>query len=564
MNGSGSAIIRALALNAAGDVFVTGSFSREATFGATTLTSAGGTDVFVAKYVPGTHTWAWAVAGGGWDFDRGAAIAVSGTAVYVTGSFNNSLSNTTGAQFGGLALPGASTDYVYGDIFLAKYTDANTSAQFNWAVAAGGTQGDYAAGIALSGSSIYLTGALSNNMANANRVQFSGTTVNGASTTTSQDLFLAKYTDINNSPIFNWAVTGGGTRDDAGTSLAVSGTSLYITGSLTNSRTNANQARFGGQSLNGGSSSDLYPDMLLVKYTDVNTSAQFNWGTVGGGTFVDQGNSLAVNGTSIYLTGAFSNSTTNGNQVDFSGTPLNGMYTNGFYQDIFLAKYTDLGTAPNLNWVTAAGGSGDDQGYGLAVEGPRLFITGRFSNSSTNVNQVTFGNMPLNGVYATSSSELFVAQYTDAGTAPNINWAVAGGGAFDERGYAVGRNAAGVYVVGQVGVPATFGSYALPGVNSQTGLLARLGGGVLPTRLSSPNSEFALYPNPARGQVTIELGNAAAPTELILLDALGQVVRHVTIGGASYVLKTGALAPGVYTLHWVERGQALTKRLMLE
>jgi hypothetical protein len=117
---------------------------------------------------------------------------------------------------------------------------------------------------------------------------------------------------------------------------------------------------------------------------------------------------------------------------------------------------------------------------------------------------------------------VFVVQYTDAGATARGVWAAAGGGAFDERGYAVARNAAGVYVAGQVGVPATFGSFALPGVNSQMGLLARLGGGVLPTRDISSFPEFTLFPNPGTGRATIN--GLPAGQSVQVFDALGRWV----------------------------------------
>ena len=56
----------AVATDASGNVFVTGYFRGTATFGSTVLSSAGpDIDIFVAKYVPTTGTWAWAQRGGG-------------------------------------------------------------------------------------------------------------------------------------------------------------------------------------------------------------------------------------------------------------------------------------------------------------------------------------------------------------------------------------------------------------------------------------------------------------------------------------------------------------------
>ena len=51
-------MVQAVATDASGNVFVTGYFIGTVTFGSTLLTSVGTGDLFVAKYVPTTDTWA--------------------------------------------------------------------------------------------------------------------------------------------------------------------------------------------------------------------------------------------------------------------------------------------------------------------------------------------------------------------------------------------------------------------------------------------------------------------------------------------------------------------------
>jgi len=57
--------VTATATDTAGNVYLTGSYSGQVQFGSTVLTSAGGSDVFVACYRPASGTWAWATSGGG-------------------------------------------------------------------------------------------------------------------------------------------------------------------------------------------------------------------------------------------------------------------------------------------------------------------------------------------------------------------------------------------------------------------------------------------------------------------------------------------------------------------
>jgi hypothetical protein len=132
-----------VALDAAGNIHITGAFSHNARFGAVELASGGNTDIFVAKYSSaGALIWV-RQAGSAIDerdedapLDIGRSIAVdSDGGVYVTGSFDY-----PGATFGTTNLASAGLE---GGEFLAKY-DANgtllwvkqgdSSAQVGWRV----------------------------------------------------------------------------------------------------------------------------------------------------------------------------------------------------------------------------------------------------------------------------------------------------------------------------------------------------------------------------------------------------------------------------------------------
>lgn len=77
-----------VAADASGNLLVVGTFSGTLTLGSTTLTSAGYQDIFLAKYLTATNTWAWAVRAGGLNYDYGASVAVRGSSIYVVGSFS--------------------------------------------------------------------------------------------------------------------------------------------------------------------------------------------------------------------------------------------------------------------------------------------------------------------------------------------------------------------------------------------------------------------------------------------------------------------------------------------
>ena len=97
-----------IAVDMSGKVVVTGTFQAAVNFGAGSLTSAGRTDIFVARYAAdGTPLGAQRF--GGADFDAGTAVAVDGGGrPVVTGAYR------LGVDFGGTPLTAAGMD----DIFL--------------------------------------------------------------------------------------------------------------------------------------------------------------------------------------------------------------------------------------------------------------------------------------------------------------------------------------------------------------------------------------------------------------------------------------------------------------
>jgi hypothetical protein len=111
LGGSGRDLGLAVAVDEAGSVFVTGSFSETVNFGGGVLTSAGGTDVFVAVYdTGGNHIWSERFGDGSNDFGRG--IAVADDELIVTGSFGGMV------DFGGGPLMSNGST----DVFVAKYS----------------------------------------------------------------------------------------------------------------------------------------------------------------------------------------------------------------------------------------------------------------------------------------------------------------------------------------------------------------------------------------------------------------------------------------------------------
>ena len=100
--------------DAAGNIYLNGTFFSPATFGATTLTNTGGWDIFLVKYnEAGDVEWAKGVGGTGHEFSWNIAISPSAD-IYVAGS---SMSQTL--TFGATTL--TNTDTIAKNTFLAKF-----------------------------------------------------------------------------------------------------------------------------------------------------------------------------------------------------------------------------------------------------------------------------------------------------------------------------------------------------------------------------------------------------------------------------------------------------------
>jgi hypothetical protein len=212
-----------------GNLFLTGSFQNSVNFGGGALNSAGGYDIFVAKFNSlGTHVWSKRLGAAG--DDDGVAVAVNAAgAVYVTGDFQG----TVDFGGGGLVFAGG------WDVFLAKY---DASGVHQWSKRFGGTGFDFGNGLALDGAGQpVITGDYS-----AGADFGSGPFTSAGS----DEIFLAKYT-ANGAPL--WSGHFGSATDDIGYGVAIDGPgNVYFTGYFNNS------VDFGGGALASAGGADIF------------------------------------------------------------------------------------------------------------------------------------------------------------------------------------------------------------------------------------------------------------------------------------------------------------------
>ncbi|AWV99546.1 SBBP repeat-containing protein [Arcticibacterium luteifluviistationis] len=410
-----------VAVDGSGDVYIAGYYADTATFGVTSIISAGGFDMFIAKY-NANGSLQWVKSAGGASADLGQSIKVDDSGnIYVVGYYAGT------ATFGSTSISSAGSY----DIFVAKYTPNGT---LNWVQSAGGASNDYGKSVAVDGSgNVYITGYY------AGTATFGSTSFRSAGGT---DVFVAKY---NAGGALEWVQSGGGRNNDYSYSVAVDGSGgVYITGDFFYTAT------FGTRSISGAG---IY-DVFLARY---NTSGHLLWvKAFGGETSGDYCQALSVTVDDlglVYITGSFLGTALFG---DISVNSVGGT-------DIFVAKYNSYGV---LLWVRSAGGPSGDYAYSVAVDGTgNVYITGTYYGS------VTFGVTTFRSV---GSTDIFIAKYNTYGI---LEWAETAGGDSPDSAESVAVDDTGnVYFVGSYDGTAACGVTTISnsGVGSADVFLGRI------------------------------------------------------------------------------------------
>ncbi|MDB5233170.1 MAG: hypothetical protein JWR44_163 [Hymenobacter sp.] len=537
----------ATAMDASGNVFVAGSFEGTIGFGGTTLTSTAGTgsnEVFIAKWSPASNTFVWAQRAGGPLAGQSFAnaIVVTGTTIYLAGGFIGA-----SVVFGNTTLTNASPNTA--DLFVAKLTDAGSTASFVWAQRAGGSGSESASALAVSGSNVYLTGGFTGatttlgnlTLANADTQAFPNS-----------DAFVAKLTDAGPTADFTWAHRMGGTSGEFAAAIAVNGPSVYVAGSFYSTT-----ATFGPLALANANPGTT--EVFVAKLTEAGGTAGFDWVQQAGGAGDDDPSALAVSGPDVYVAGGFrSPAATFGAVALANATPASlGI------SDAFVAKLTDLGASSSFRWAQRAGSTDTESVSAIAVQGTSVYIAGGFYGATCGFGGITLASPNNYNSYA----DLFVAKLTDAGSSAAFAWAQQAGGTGEDRVLSLTATGSQLVVSGLFTSPTlTFGSTALTNAvpnSTPIGFLASMSSSPLAARPVGRPAALALHPNPAGAQASLRLpAPAAAAATVTLADALGQAVRTypVAVRATVVLLDLSGLAPGLY----VVRCGAASGKLVVE
>ena len=310
----------ASAVDSSGNVVVVGAFSGTVNFGGGPLTSAGGSDIFVAKYSStGTHLWSQRFGDASTSTAYGVAVDTSGSVV-VVGNFTGTV------NFGGGPLTSAGGL----DIFVAKFS---ATGGYLWSQRYGGSRDEYAYSVAVDSSgNVVVTG------------NFQGTVSFGGSSILSYggsiDMFLAKYSSAGQH-VWSKAFGGQGSDEFKGVAVDRDG-NIIVTGYFQYS------VDFGGGALVANGS-----DVVVAKYSP---AGAYLWSTRFGDTGTDIGYAVAADVSGNVVVTGYVQGT-----VNFGGGPTPG---NGS-QDAFVAKYSSAGA---YAWSRRLGSVSTDEGLSLAMD----------------------------------------------------------------------------------------------------------------------------------------------------------------------------------------------------
>lgn len=329
---------RAVTTDSAGNVYVTGYFSSNASFSGHSVSSKGGYDMYVIKY-DADGNFAWIRSGGGYDHDDGYGIAVDNNGnCYVAGGWRDEayFDDDTLSSFGGY------------DGFIAKYSALGNQVWVKRVSA--GCSDDRGLRLQIDPEGILrLSGYFYSTILTSWE--------SGMASRGSRDAFYMSL-DQDGNPISSVHIGGPGEESGNDTWVDALG-NVYYAGHFSST------VQFGPSiSLTSIGLGDLF----LAKY---NPAGNVLWARQGGGGGDEYGMTVAGFDNGVVYGGPFL-----GIAV-FSDTFL---ISSGDY-DAVVAKYTHDG---DFVWARKMGGTGHDYTYNLcADQDGNVYVAGHFTGTAT-------------------------------------------------------------------------------------------------------------------------------------------------------------------------------------
>lgn len=348
---------KSIALDASGNVYITGYFNGAPDFdpssGTFSITTTIFDDVFIVK-LDASGNFGWAKNFGGANIEHGESIKIDASGnIYTTGYFRNAVDFDPGV--GTYTLTTIASSF---DVFVSKL---DALGNFVWAKNFSGGADETVAALTLDATgNVYVTGGFQN------KVDFDPSvavyTINP--TNSGQvDMFVVKLDAAGN---FVWAKNMGGTKDVNATSITIDPTNnLYIGGYF------AGIADFDPSAVTSNLTSNGSTDIFISKYDAL---GNYVWAKQMGGTQFDFAFAIALDASNnVYSTGSFMLS------VDFdpsaSTNTLTAMHTS--FSDAFILK---LDVAGNYVWAKQLGSTNlvGTQGNSIVADASSIITGGGF------------------------------------------------------------------------------------------------------------------------------------------------------------------------------------------
>ncbi|MBW6460487.1 MAG: T9SS type A sorting domain-containing protein [Bacteroidales bacterium] len=480
-----------------GGFYFAGEFVEMAEFGAKTILSSGGTDVFLVKLdADGSILFANRLGGVDEDYLRRIKADDAGNLV-VLGYFygTTQIGNDTYTSFGSQ------------DIFVAKY---DSEGEFLWSFRAGGMMADYASDLAIDHeNNIIITGHFYGQAAFGDTVIMA----NGSS-----DVYLAK---LNPDGDLMWVTTASGSSSDQARSVdcGPDGT-ILISGSF------YSDISFGDTTLQTTNPVGNFVSAYQA-------GGQLNWAFQLNGTYLTTDILLAAasNGD-FYISGNFSETIHFGNKT-FEAGPFN--------EDIYVAKYEADG---KLAWARHGFSPSGDHIAGMSVDmHHNLYVTGHFLDT------IQFGLLTIPYTLCCGSREIFIVNYTSAG---DILWGEQITGPYSSVHAIAMNNYGNLVLSGWFTGDVLFGPLSLSNFigyhNFVTGLQTEMFTAIRTPQLSEG---LRVFPNPALDKLTISYsGNN--PLHFNLYDISGRIILMQEVSNGENI-EINALPAGYYLYRAVSR-----------
>jgi hypothetical protein len=353
---------QSIATDGAGNVIVTGFFVGTMDFGGGPLTTAGVSDIFIAKFdAAGNHMWSQRF--GDADHQHAYGVTTDGSGnVIVTGNSRGTV------DFGG----GGLTTAGIWDVFVARFDAAGNHL---WSQLFGDSDNQFGSSVATDGSgNVMVTGYF------LGTVDFGG---GGLTSAGGNDIFIAKF-DSAGSHL--WSQRFG----DASFQFAQSITA-DVSGNVIATGFIEGTADFGGGGLTSAGGSDVF-------VANFDAAGNHLWSQLFGDAAEQYGYGVTADGSgNVAVTGHFEGT------VDFGG----GGLTSAGFRDAFLARFDAAG---NHLWSQRFGDASDQDATGITADGSdNVIMTGSFEGT------VDFGG---GGLVSAGGYDIYVAKLSPSGPVP--------------------------------------------------------------------------------------------------------------------------------------------------